>query len=80
MLMNPNIASVQTNVGEQSEFQADQVFFLPVTPDFVEQVAMTCYDDRVMTIPPPRPTSYDSYDSYYLSIRREIRARSHDDP
>mmetsp|Transcript_69997 Transcript_69997/g.158248 ORF Transcript_69997/g.158248 Transcript_69997/m.158248 type:complete len:1336 (-) Transcript_69997:184-4191(-) len=38
VLMNPNIASVQTNIGEQSEFQADQVFFLPVTPDFVEQV------------------------------------------
>ena len=36
--MNPNIASVQTNMGENSEFQADQVFFLPVTPDFVEQV------------------------------------------
>jgi carbamoyl-phosphate synthase (ammonia) len=38
VLMNPNIASVQTNMGENSEFQADQVFFLPVTPDFVEQV------------------------------------------
>ena len=38
VLMNPNIASVQTNMGANSEFRADQVFFLPVTPDFVEQV------------------------------------------
>jgi carbamoyl-phosphate synthase (ammonia) len=40
ILMNPNIASVQTNVdeGEGSIAKADQVFFLPVTPDYVEQV------------------------------------------
>ena len=35
--MNPNIASVQTNVGS-GDGKADQVFFLPVTPDYVEQV------------------------------------------
>ncbi len=33
VLINPNIATVQT-----SENVADQVYFLPVTPDFVEQV------------------------------------------
>ena len=40
VLMNPNIASVQTNVGDEStaDQRADNVFFLPVTPDFVEQV------------------------------------------
>ena len=40
ILMNPNIASVQTNVdeGEGSITKADQVFFLPVTPEYVEQV------------------------------------------
>ena len=38
ILMNPNIASVQTNVGDDKQSQADQVFFLPVTPDYVEQV------------------------------------------
>jgi len=33
ILINPNIATVQT-----SEGIADKVYFLPVTPDFVEQV------------------------------------------
>ena len=37
VLMNPNIASVQTNVGS-GEGKADQVFFLPVTPEYVEQI------------------------------------------
>ncbi len=36
--MNPNIASVQTNMDNKSEHKADHVFFLPVTPDFVEEV------------------------------------------
>ena len=36
--MNPNIASVQTNVGSHVESRADQVFFLPITPTYVEQV------------------------------------------
>lgn len=35
--MNPNIASVQTNVGEGIA-RADQVFFLPVTAEYVEQI------------------------------------------
>jgi len=38
VLMNPNIASVQTNVDDNSANKADHVFFLPVTPDFVEEV------------------------------------------
>jgi len=33
VLVNPNIATIQT-----SETLADQVYFLPVTPQFVEQV------------------------------------------
>lgn len=37
ILMNPNIASVQTNAGG-GEGKADQVFFLPVTPEYVEQI------------------------------------------
>jgi carbamoyl-phosphate synthase (ammonia) len=37
VLMNPNIASVQTNAGT-GVGKADHVFFLPVTPDYVEQV------------------------------------------
>lgn len=36
--MNPNIASVQTNMDEKSPSKADHVFFLPVTPDFVEEI------------------------------------------
>lgn len=45
VLMNPNIASVQTNVNMQhsnhaasSRNEADQVYFLPITPEFVEEV------------------------------------------
>ncbi|MCK5455114.1 MAG: carbamoyl phosphate synthase large subunit, partial [Calditrichia bacterium] len=33
ILINPNIATIQT-----SEHLADQVYFLPVTPEFVEKV------------------------------------------
>ena len=32
ILVNPNIATVQTSAG-----MADRVYFLPVTPDIVEQ-------------------------------------------
>lgn len=37
ILMNPNIASVQTNAGG-GDGKADQIFFLPITPEYVEQV------------------------------------------
>lgn len=37
ILMNPNIASVQTNMGG-GEGKADHIFFLPITPEYVEQV------------------------------------------
>ena len=36
VLMNPNIASVQTN--SEGNKQADMVYFLPVTAQFVEEV------------------------------------------
>lgn len=36
VLMNPNIASVQTN--EVGLKQADTVYFLPITPHFVTEV------------------------------------------
>lgn len=36
VLMNPNIASVQTN--EVGIKQADTVYFLPITPQFVTEV------------------------------------------
>ncbi|CAE7755758.1 unnamed protein product [Symbiodinium sp. KB8] len=38
VLINPNIASVQTNVDRASDAQADNVYFVPVTPEFVEMV------------------------------------------
>jgi len=38
VLMNPNIASVQTNMDNKSASKADHVYFIPVTPDFVEEV------------------------------------------
>ena len=39
VLMNPNIASVQTNMDDKSlHNKPDHTYFLPVTPDFVEEV------------------------------------------
>eukprot|EP00557_Chaetoceros_sp_GSL56_P002692 CAMPEP_0176497948 /NCGR_PEP_ID=MMETSP0200_2-20121128/12026_1 /TAXON_ID=947934 /ORGANISM="Chaetoceros sp., Strain GSL56" /LENGTH=1504 /DNA_ID=CAMNT_0017896055 /DNA_START=98 /DNA_END=4612 /DNA_ORIENTATION=- len=38
VLMNPNIASVQTNLDSKSHSKADHIYFLPVTPEFVEEV------------------------------------------
>jgi len=38
VLMNPNIASVQTNMDDKSSNKADHTYFLPVTPDFVEEI------------------------------------------
>jgi len=39
VLMNPNIASVQTNMDNKSVHnKPDHTYFLPVTPDFVEEV------------------------------------------
>ena len=36
VLINPNIASVQTNL--HGDNQADTVYFMPVTPAFVEEI------------------------------------------
>jgi carbamoyl-phosphate synthase (ammonia) len=38
VLINPNIASVQTNVDGQGQTAPDKVYLLPVTPEYVEQV------------------------------------------
>jgi carbamoyl-phosphate synthase (ammonia) len=38
VLINPNIASVQTNVASGSIAQADNVYYIPVTKDFVTEV------------------------------------------
>ena len=37
MLINPNIATVQTSKG-----LADKVYFLPITPEYVTQVSPAC--------------------------------------
>lgn len=39
VLINPNVATVQTTKGF-----ADQTYFLPVTKDFVRQVTLTGFD------------------------------------
>lgn len=44
--MNPNIASVQTNA--EGEKQADVVYFLPVTPEFVEDVIVKEKPDGIL--------------------------------
>lgn len=36
--MNPNIASVKTNMDDKSSNKADHTYFLPVTLDFVKEV------------------------------------------
>lgn len=46
VLMNPNIASVQTNA--EGEKQADSVYFVPVTPQFVEEVIMKEKPDGIL--------------------------------
>ena len=38
VLINPNIASVQTNVDGQGQQQADRVYLMPVTVQYVEEV------------------------------------------
>lgn len=44
--MNPNIASVQTN--EVGTKQADSVYFLPVTPEFVTEVIKVERPDGIL--------------------------------
>uniref|UniRef100_A0A8C5MI80 Carbamoyl-phosphate synthase [ammonia], mitochondrial n=1 Tax=Leptobrachium leishanense TaxID=445787 RepID=A0A8C5MI80_9ANUR len=46
VLMNPNIASVQTN--EVGIKQADTVYFLPITPQFVTEVIKTERPDGII--------------------------------
>uniref|UniRef100_A0A3Q2PET7 Carbamoyl phosphate synthase arginine-specific large chain n=1 Tax=Fundulus heteroclitus TaxID=8078 RepID=A0A3Q2PET7_FUNHE len=46
VLMNPNIASVQTN--EVGSKQADSVYFLPVTPQFVTEVIKVERPDGIL--------------------------------
>ncbi|CAN8200931.1 unnamed protein product [Coccothraustes coccothraustes] len=46
VLMNPNIASVQTN--ETGLKQADAVYFLPITPQFVTEVIKAEHPDGIM--------------------------------
>ncbi|XP_021253367.1 carbamoyl-phosphate synthase [ammonia], mitochondrial isoform X2 [Numida meleagris] len=46
VLMNPNIASVQTN--ETGLKQADAVYFLPITPQFVTEVIKTEHPDGLI--------------------------------
>src|SRR6266404_6214624 len=43
VLVNPNIATIQT-----SDHLADKVYFLPVTPDFVEQIIQKEKPDGIL--------------------------------
>ena len=43
ILVNPNIATIQTSKG-----MADKIYFLPVTPYFVEQVIKKDHPDSIM--------------------------------
>ena len=46
VLMNPNIASVQTNA--EGEKQADSVYFLPINAEFVEEVIRKEQPDGIL--------------------------------
>jgi len=46
VLINPNIASVQTNF--EGDKQADMVYFVPVTPEFVEDVIKREKPDSIL--------------------------------
>lgn len=46
VLINPNIASVQTN--EVGTKQADSVYFLPITPEFVTEVIKVERPDGIL--------------------------------
>ena len=46
VLINPNIASVQTNA--EGEHQADKVYFVPVTKDFIEDVIIKEKPDSIL--------------------------------
>ena len=48
VLMNPNIASVQTNMDAKSDTKADHTYFLPVTPDFVEEIIQKEKPDSIV--------------------------------
>ena len=44
VLINPNVATVQTSKG-----MADNIYFLPITPGYVEQVSRHCKLPRLMS-------------------------------
>jgi len=48
ILMNPNIASVQTNMDDKSDSKADEVYFLPVTPEFVTEIIKKVEPDGIV--------------------------------
>ena len=48
VLMNPNIASVQTNVDDRALARADSVYFLPVTPEYIEMVIKRERPDSIL--------------------------------
>ena len=58
VLINPNIATVQT-----SEGVADQIYFLPVTPYFVEKVIEKERPDGIMPVAQP-----GNWDTRSLSV------------
>src|SRR3989338_3205556 len=56
ILINPNIATIQTSQG-----MADQIYFLPVNPHFVEQVIKKEQPDGILLPFGGRPPSISAF-------------------
>lgn len=68
VLVNPNIATIQT-----SEGIADKVYFLPVTPYFVEEI-ISKYREQKQDLSDPNQQAAASQDTREQQKREPIRA------
>ena len=68
VLMNPNIASVQTNMDAKSDTKADHTYFLPVTPDFVEEVIKKEKPDSIVISMGGQTALNCAVDMYHMGI------------
>ncbi len=68
VLMNPNIASVQTNMDAKSDTKADHTYFLPVTPDFVEEIIKKEKPDSIVISMGGQTALNCAVDMYHMGI------------
>jgi carbamoyl-phosphate synthase (ammonia) len=68
VLMNPNIASVQTNMDKKSANKADHIYFLPVTPEFVEEIIKKEKPDGIVVSMGGQTALNCAVEMYYAGI------------